>query len=109
MFYPHLATIRLETASPSGGVSYGSATSILCQITPMTQGKAAQDYGIELNRPHLMIADSTLAGLMKVGALVSCGTRRFKVSSTGAVFDIGTSADHASCALEEIEPEAHNA
>lgn len=109
IFKHHSLTIRQETRTGTGGVAYGSATSFMGQVTPMGQGKTAQEYGIELDRPHLLIADSSLATLMKIGALVSYGSRRFKVKSTGAVYDIGTVADHASCVIEEIEPEDHNA
>ena len=109
MFLPHSATIRQETPAATGGLSYGSPTSIRCQIAPMSQSKAFQDYGVYLSRPHQLIAGTSVTSLINIGALVSYGSRRFKVSTPPALFDIGTIADHVSCVIEEIEAGAHNA
>ncbi len=109
IYKPHSITIKPETRVVDGGTSFGTAHSLKCQITPMAQGKVIQDYGFEVERPHLLMADKTEANYLQIGYLVSLGTRRFKVKTMAATYDFGNAADHCSCLLEEIDGEPINA
>jgi hypothetical protein len=109
IYKPHSFTIRQESRDGLATVSYGAATTVAGQITPANQTKVMEEYGVETSRPHLLMADDSQASLMNVGALVSYGSRRFKIAAPPAIFDIGNAASHASCVIDEISPETINA
>jgi hypothetical protein len=109
VYKPHTVTIKAETRDGAGGTSLGSARTILCQVTPMSQGKTYQEYGIELSRPHLLMADKSEANYLQIGALVTYGSRKFKIMTPPATYDFGTAADHVSVVIEEVDPVTYNA
>lgn len=106
---PHTFTIRQESRDGLATASYGSASTVMGQITPANQTRVMEEYGVETSRPHLLMADTSANVYMNIGALVSYGSRRFKIVTPPSTFDIGNAASHASCVIEEISPETINA
>lgn len=109
LYKPHSITIRQESRNPGGGMSLGEARALRCQITPMTQAKAYEDWGVRSDRPHLLMADKSEASYIVIGAVVSLGSRRFKISTTPATYDFGNAADHCAAVIEEVDPAPYNA
>jgi hypothetical protein len=109
LYKPHTVTIKAESRDGAGGTSLGTSHTLKCQITPMAQTKAYEDWGVEVKRPHLLMADKSAAPYIEIGALVSWGSRRFKVSTTPAIYDFGYAADHLAAVIEEVDPAQYNA
>lgn len=111
IFKPHTFTRRSSTSQVGGdlvvgGKAYGVATSYTGQITPLAANAVYEAWGVNLNRPHLLLADLTDAQDWKVGDLITMGTRFFKVETPVKIWDSGgvvASADHCEIVIEEMQ------
>ncbi len=102
-------TVYVEVASENVGTNkvvrvpnFGDAVAVKCQLTPDAKGVIYTRYGLDLNNPHTLFADSSQAELFSVGNRVSFNGRTFAISAPAELMSIGDRADHCKVLLEEL-------
>jgi hypothetical protein len=111
IFKPHAFTRRASTEEVNAelvvaGVRYGAATAYTGQITPESPSRVFEDWGVELQRPHLLLVDLADGQSWEPGDLITYGSRNFKISAPVRIFDSGgivASADHCAMIMEELQ------
>lgn len=105
---PH--TFTVTAASPNvthGNVATGTehATAgqdVRGQITPIESTVAYESFGVELQRPHLVMVNLEDADKFRVNYWITYGTREFRVASLPQRWDAETSTSYAMFVAEEI-------
>lgn len=106
---PHRMTVYapdpvLVAGGTGVGISQVGGQTVFGQITPITSTAAYQDYGMELDRPHLLMVDESDAVHFKVwGRVVKVpGGRKFTVRATPMIWDAESTTSCAVVMLEEV-------
>lgn len=78
-------------------------TGIKVYLEPLSADAAYRETGIELHRPHRLMADLEDAGKFTVGNRVLWGDRKFAVMKPALRYETKNGADHFSVVLEELD------
>ena len=103
---PTSVTVASQTNATGAGVGYGTATTIKVQITPQSSGRVLADWGIDLQRPYLMLTQAANASYLTIAGMVTWGTRRFRIVAPPMTYSFGKAADHTAVVLEELQFDA---
>ena len=107
-YKPHTFTIAAATldegSTTTGQLDYGTGTTVQGQITPMSQTSAFEDYGLELNRPHMvMVPIATSATLLQVNSKVVFGSREFIIKNPPQKWDAFANTAGINCFVSIME------
>ena len=102
IFKPHSFTVSESDRSGDGSDEYFNPISMRGQLTPTSSTKAFESYGVEVERPWLLMTDLANDANLPVGAKVVWDTKVFKIASGTMPYSMGTISDHTSCILQEI-------
>lgn len=106
VFKPHTASVETATQKVAGGdvggANFAAAVNVGCQITPGKASVAYDTFGIEVNRPYLLMADAEDAPKFTAGTKVTWSGKVLKVlaAETYGALTIGS---HVSVLLKENE------
>ncbi len=104
VFKPHTASVetagmRITSNNPNGS-TFAAPVNVACQITPGKAGIAYETFGIEVNRPYMLMADPEDAPKFTVGTKVTWNGKVMKVLATETFEALGI-ASHVSVLLQE--------
>lgn len=103
---PHTLAIESASAIESGGNVLGidrvASSTVLGQLTPMGARQLTESWGIEIERPHLLLIDLANADMVNEGDYLSYSGRRFFVRSK-QIWDAESQTACAAFALEEMD------
>ncbi|RYG99967.1 MAG: hypothetical protein EON58_02020 [Alphaproteobacteria bacterium] len=101
---PHTLVLDLVPNDPEDLDVYAPReASIKGQLTPETMNSAVERFQIEVNRPHLFLADPGDLDLFQLERRVTMGAQVFVVASPVKKFRDGGPASHDSVLLSEVD------
>jgi len=104
-YRPHTVTVYEASEPEIGGVAqaptYTSLGTVRCQVTMEEPGAAFESYGLEVRRPHVLLADSADESKFDVGNRVYYDSRWFVVRASSVAKAL-TQLNHVRALLEEI-------
>lgn len=104
---PHSVTVVEADEQPDafGTVSqtgYEGGVARRVQVTPMPSGVAFERFGLEAERPHLLLDDPDGEPLYRVGNRVLLGARVFQVARPPMLWDAEPTTSCVEVALVEV-------
>ncbi len=92
-------TLRQPTGSATAGITFGSSTTELVQITPLSSSAAFEQYGVETDRPYLVITAASGASRWVMHAKFTYDGADYIVVKPAETFNVFRTASHCSVVL----------
>lgn len=108
-YKPHIVDVYPVTRlSPGGneveGHGHGSsATTVPCQVSPISASKAFEDWGVETTEPYALHCDLGFDGVFGLGAKVVWDGRNYRVVSPALRKNAYLATDHLRVLLEPMK------
>lgn len=106
-YKPHSVTVTVPQGSPLPGGGAGTPdqvgeATVACQVTPVSADAVYDKFGVEVARPHLLMANATDEPYFALNGTVMMGSREFRVSAPNKLWNAIPAISFVEVLLDEV-------